>query len=77
MYKPEILALLEPHTSGEVADSVCTNIGRRNWFRVEAVNFIGGIWLLWDSDMVDLRIIHAHKRFVHLLVTPDTLEEGN
>lgn len=60
--------------SKDVADGVCKRLGRENWFRVEAEGFSGGIWILWNGTTVDLRIVHAHKQFVHLLVAPGSLK---
>lgn len=33
---PDILALLEPRISGRAADYICTTIGWKHWYRVEA-----------------------------------------
>lgn len=51
--KPGILSLLEPRNSKEIIDGVCKRKGRKNWFRVEADGFSGGIWLLWNKDEVE------------------------
>lgn len=55
-----------------MANKVCENIGKKNWIRVEADGFSGGIWILWDGDLIDPSVIHAHKQFVNLSLTLNT-----
>lgn len=75
MYKPDIIAVLEPRISGITADDVCTRIGRKNWIRVEADGFSGGVWILWEEDTIKVRMKHVHKQFVHLIINPGRNEE--
>lgn len=74
LYRPDILVLLETRVSGEVTDSMC-KIGKKDWFKVEGDSFSRGIWILWDGNLVDLKITHAHKQFIHVLMAPNTEEE--
>lgn len=73
--KPNVMALLEPKVRGDVADRVCKLIGKKNSFRSKADRFRSGIWILWDGNLIELKVVHAHKQFVHLLVVLDTEEE--
>lgn len=67
-YKPKILILLEPRISGAIADKVYRNNGRRRWIRSEAMGFSGGIWVCWDEDEVDLRLLRLTRSIVHMEV---------
>ena len=59
LYRPTIIALLEPKVSGIHADIICKGINFANWVCVEAVGFSGGIWIFWrDSILID--IVHTH-----------------
>lgn len=61
--RPRIVVLLEPWISGITADEVCAKLGRRNWIHSEAVGFSGGIWVLWEENMIDLRLKKASMFF--------------
>lgn len=67
-YKPKILILLEPRISGEVADKVCRKLGRRCWIRSEVLGYSGGIWVCWNEEEVDLRVIKLTRTIVHMEV---------
>lgn len=73
LYKYEIIALQEPRISSEVADHVM--IGRRNWVNVKADNLGCNTSLLCDGDHVEIRVIHTHKQFIHLVIAANTKEE--
>lgn len=68
-HQPQILALLEPWASGIVADQVCSRIGWRRWYRVEANGFSWGIWIFWREERLEIKILHEHHQFVHLQIT--------
>lgn len=63
-----ILIVLEPPISGERADNVCKRIGLKEYFRVEAQAFSGGIWLLWDPVVVNVEIMAWSSQLVHAVV---------
>ncbi|KAK9716041.1 hypothetical protein RND81_06G207300 [Saponaria officinalis] len=57
--KPQVLALVETHISGETAQRVCDRINYGGKTRVDAEGFSGGIWLFWRSEEVSVTpIIH-------------------
>lgn len=72
LHKLQIVALLEPRVSGATTDGVRQSLGMKDWFRVEASGFSGGLWILWNSDKINLKVVHAQKKFVHLSVLPLT-----
>lgn len=61
--KPDIVSLLEPRISGDMANKVCQSLGFDNWIRVEAVGFSGGIWVLSKNNM-HMDIITTNPQFV-------------
>ena len=73
MHKPSIVALVETRISGAKAQDVCNRVGFRNWFRVEAQGFQGGIWVFWNSDETDLVVLNSHDQFVTVEVKPQGL----
>lgn len=68
VHRLAILAILEPRISGCVAYRVFSTIGWESWYRVEAEGFSGVIWAFWRQEM-DVRIIHEHHQFVHLMIS--------
>ena len=63
-HRPAIIALLETHISGRRADDVCNRIGLQGRYRVEAQGFMGGIWILWDTSVLQVNILVAHPQFI-------------
>lgn len=43
-------------------------MGKSDFFRVEASRFSGDIWILRNNFDINLRVIHAGWKFVHLSV---------
>lgn len=41
--------------------------------RFEARGFSGGVWVLWDNEQVDVKLLTALRSFVHMEVL---LEDG-
>ncbi|MBA0653936.1 hypothetical protein Goklo_021034 [Gossypium klotzschianum] len=55
----DFFTLFETRISGGNADSVIVKMGFDNSFKVEAFEFAGGFWLLWNDD-VDVEVLKAH-----------------
>lgn len=68
LHKAAIIALLEPRIGKAAACKVCKKLGKRDWFRVEAKEFSGGIWVLRKRGEVKLKAIHTHEQFIHLSI---------
>ena len=50
--KPKVMALFEPRISGQKADLFISESGFMKSYRIEAKGFSGGIWILWNMDVV-------------------------
>lgn len=61
------LAILEPRLSGIKAQKICKKLGFSNFHIEDARGFSGGIWTLWDSDKLDIHIIHSTAQDVSML----------
>lgn len=44
------------------------NLPPRNWVRLEAEGFSGGIWVLWNREEVNIKVIHVEKHFVRMII---------
>ncbi|XP_039014644.1 uncharacterized protein LOC120144710 [Hibiscus syriacus] len=62
--QPGIVALLETQISGNAAKKVIRKFGFQNSFRVEALGFSGGIWLLW-KDGLNVEVLTNSTQFIH------------
>lgn len=58
-YHIDIMILLEPRCSGDKAEKVIGKIGFNSSWRVEAVGYSGGIWILWDSLKVNVSAFNS------------------
>lgn len=68
-HKPQLVALLETHISGDKADRVCRRSGFDRWHHGEPCGFRGGIWILWDSQEIDIEIVQSEMQFITMWVT--------
>lgn len=68
IYKPDIVAILEPKVSGAKADYFIKGSGFEFSHRVEAEGFAGGIWILWNRGFA-MEFVVNHKQYIHFKVT--------
>ena len=61
-----MLVLLETKVSSKFADMVVKKLRFNKSFRVEAIDFAGGIWCLWNDDSWDVTVVSSSILFVHL-----------
>lgn len=67
-YSTSFIALLETHTSGNVAKRIVRRIGFENHFIKDARGQAGGIWLLWDSNFWNIKVLKESNQMVHVEV---------
>ena len=68
IYKPDIVAILEPKVSGAKADYFIKGNGFEFSHRVEAEGFVGGIWILWNRSFT-MEFVVNHKQYIYFKVT--------
>ncbi|KAL8130290.1 LOW QUALITY PROTEIN: hypothetical protein V2J09_019445 [Rumex salicifolius] len=67
MNDPTILVLVE--TRVRCKQKICKKIGFDGIIRLEAIGFIGGIWILWRKDVVEITEIDIHRQVVIVELT--------
>ncbi|GMJ12502.1 hypothetical protein HRI_004919400 [Hibiscus trionum] len=72
--KPEVVAIMEPRISGSKADDFIRRSGFDSSFRVEAMGFSEGIWVLW-KDTLQIDIVAVSDQFIHAICV-DNLNNG-
>lgn len=66
-FEPDVVVLVKIRISGLRADSVIKGIKMPHSHRVEAQGFSGGIWLLWETDVI-VDVESNNFQFVQLKV---------
>ena len=66
--KPDILILLETLVNCQNSDLIIKQLGYNFSSTIPPVNHMGGIWLLWNDENVDVSIIAKETRIMHCLV---------
>ncbi|KAL8152822.1 LOW QUALITY PROTEIN: hypothetical protein V2J09_010582 [Rumex salicifolius] len=64
----DVLILLEPQVSDMKAQEVCDSLGFSNNVRVKASGAAGGIWILWNSNSIDLQVVIENQNFIRVKV---------
>ncbi|KAI9084926.1 hypothetical protein K1719_033099 [Acacia pycnantha] len=64
-YRLDLAVILEPRISGSHATKVIRGWGFKNWVRMEADGFSGGIWILWEREYLKVDVIVKNEQFVH------------
>ncbi|CAN0886301.1 hypothetical protein LINGRAHAP2_LOCUS15330 [Linum grandiflorum] len=65
-FRPNIVFVFEPRISGVKAARVTRRMDFDRCFRVYAMGFSGGIWVLWHSHLVTLQVLSSSPQCVHL-----------
>jgi len=68
-HRPHIIALIETRISGVRAQITCDKISYRNCFRVEAQGLQGGIWVLWNADELEVKVLNSQTQCVTVEIT--------
>ncbi|CAN1315455.1 Transposon TX1 uncharacterized 149 kDa protein [Linum perenne] len=71
VFKPPIVATLEPQISGEQGRDVRKKLNFQHSFIVEAQGFHGGIWLLWNDDNFKLEVLSSSNQLIRTIISWD------
>ncbi|CAL1358518.1 unnamed protein product [Linum trigynum] len=64
-FRPNIVFIVEPRTSGKDADAVIAKMGFDCFKKVDAIGFSGGIWVLWNSADFLITELDKGPQFFH------------
>ncbi|XP_061368478.1 uncharacterized protein LOC133311438 [Gastrolobium bilobum] len=67
-FKVSILVLMEVKIGGSRGEEIARKLGFSNFFRQDPVGFSGGIWVLWDNNVVEVEVLKTHHQVVHTRV---------
>ncbi|XP_074271647.1 uncharacterized protein LOC141595580 [Silene latifolia] len=63
-YKPTVLALVKTHMGGDHAVKLGSILGYSGHLRVNVIGFSGGIWVYWNTDIVNVTPVYEHQQFL-------------
>ncbi|KAI9081853.1 hypothetical protein K1719_036115 [Acacia pycnantha] len=64
-HKVDMVVLLETRISGDKAKKANRSFGFRYSEIVEALGFVGGIWLIWNNSNLVVNVMERHLQFLH------------
>lgn len=67
-YKSNILVLIETRVNSLFADKIVDITNFSDKIVVEAVRFLGGIWVLWNGSKIHLEVVSLDDQIINLLV---------
>ncbi|KAI8005960.1 hypothetical protein LOK49_LG07G02581 [Camellia lanceoleosa] len=74
-HKPAILILMETKIPYSAMGNFFNNLGFTVATIVDPIGRAGGIWLLWDTDQVNIRASHATNQVIQATIHKDDYEE--
>ena len=66
--KPDILILLKTMVNGPNEELIIRKLGYHHFSTIPPFNHVGGIWLLWNNENVEVTVLTKESRLMHFLV---------
>lgn len=63
-----ILVLMETHIAGSKVKKMSKSLGYNSVVHVDPNGFLGGIWVLWNRDSINVTIHELQDQFIHFQV---------
>ena len=70
MHSPAIMVIGETKVSGERAKMISDRINLDGAIFANSIGLSGGLWVLWDSDQVEITELASTEQEVHVIVMP-------
>ncbi|KAI8023340.1 hypothetical protein LOK49_LG03G00054 [Camellia lanceoleosa] len=74
-YKPDILILMETKVTFSSMGNFFNNLGFSTSTIVDPFGRFGGIWLIWNTDHVNVRTLAVSNQYVQATVHKEDYEE--
>lgn len=65
-HSPDVVILTETRTSGDDARRIMNSLGFDGVAKVDAISYVGGIWLMWKGDKVSL--VSSTDQSIHAII---------
>ena len=67
-HDPAIFVVMETHTGGDRAKEIIERLPFQGAIHTDTIGLIGGLWLLWDPDRVEITNLASTEQEIHVLV---------
>lgn len=67
-HDPTILVVMETHLGGDNAKEVIDKLPFQGAIHMDTIGFVGGLWLLWDTNRVEISNLASTEQEVHAFV---------
>ena len=68
LHDPAIFAVMETHVGGDRAKDITDRLPFQGAIHTDTIGFAGGLWLLWDTDRVEITNLASAEQEIHVLV---------
>lgn len=75
IHSPDVVFLLETRVSPARAQEIAPHLGFSDFCIAPTDGMAGGIWMLWNSDFVEVDIKYVEDQCIHALVGPKKQEK--
>lgn len=74
-HKPEVVAILETKVSFSIMGIFFNQFQLTQPTTMDPYGKMGGIWLLWNPSLVNMKVFHASQQVIHAIVTRNNYEK--
>ena len=67
-HSPILMVIMETRMSGARADEIIETLPFDGYAVADTIGFAGGIWMLWRSDLVHVKVLAATEQEIHALI---------
>ena len=68
IHNPAILVLMETKVGGEWAKEIIDRLPFDGVIHTDTIGYAGGLWMLWNSDKVEVKLLSSTKQEIHAMV---------
>ena len=68
LHDPAIFAVMETHIGGDRANDITDRLPFQGAILTDTIGFAGGLWLLWDTNRVEIPNLASIEQEIHVLV---------
>lgn len=67
-HNPAILVVMETRVGSDRARKITNKLPFANAYHTETIGYAGGLWMLWNSDRVDITQMSSTEQEIHAIV---------
>jgi hypothetical protein len=67
-HSPSLLIVIETRVGGDRAKEITDSLPFDGAIHADTIGYAGGIWLLWNTDAVDVSVLDATEQEIHAVI---------